>query len=117
MCESAWLRTGFRLTTAILAALLLLHPRAGSCADGDSHRKLLELVKPQYPELAKQMRVTGAIVLRITILPNGQVTEVQFEKGHPLLLRAAEEAVRRWRFAAAPDTTTQNVQVTFELPH
>jgi TonB family protein len=63
------------------------------------------------------MRVSGSIMLRITILPNGHVAEVQFEKGHPLLLRAAEDAVRHWRYAAATETTTQTVQVNFDLPH
>ena len=83
-------------------------------ATGD--RIVLTKTDPVYPELAKRMRVYGLIRLRVSILPNGEVADITLESGHPLLVSAAEDAVRRWKFAAAPATTTALVVVRFNLP-
>jgi hypothetical protein len=36
--------------------------------------------------------------------------------GNPALIGSATDAVRNWKFEAAPDETTEIVQLTFE-PH
>jgi protein TonB len=56
----------------------------------------LKNVAPVYPELAKQARVQGVVVLECTISPEGQVTAVKVLRGIPLLDEAAVAAVRQW---------------------
>ena len=85
-------------------------------ADGDAPRKIVSQSSPVYPELARQMRIRGAITMLVTVLPNGHVDAVRIESGHPLLQHAAEDAVRRWRFATGPETTSMTVKVEFQLP-
>ena len=79
-------------------------------------RVLLKTATPVYPELAKKMRVYGSIRLGITILPSGEVGAIVLQSGHPLLVGAAEEAVKKWKYASAPETTTTSVVVRFDLP-
>jgi TonB family protein len=59
------------------------------------------------------MHVGGVVVLQLTVAPDGSVTDAKVESGHALLGNAAQEAVRRWRFEPAPDTTSMTVDVNF----
>jgi TonB family protein len=49
----------------------------------------------------------------LTVAPDGSVTDAKVESGHALLGNAAQEAVRRWRFEPAADTTSMTVDVNF----
>lgn len=80
----------------------------------DTPRTLLVQSKPVYPEIARQMRIHGVLVIEVTVLPDGQVGSVKIQSGHPLLLRAAEDAVRKWRYSPAPETTTLSIQIDFQ---
>ena len=54
--------------------------------------------KPEYPPLARQARISGVVVLDAVIATDGTVLHLQARSGHPLLLRSAVDAVRRWRY-------------------
>ena len=60
------------------------------------HGKLVHQVIPVYPALARQTRVSGAVELVGIIGTDGRIRELQLVKGHPLLVRAALDAVRQW---------------------
>jgi TonB family protein len=51
-----------------------------------------------YPALARQARISGTAVLRISVAADGSVDRVEVVKGHPLLVRSAEDAVKEWKF-------------------
>ena len=61
--------------------------------------KLISRVQPAYPALAIQARIQGNVVLHAIIGRDGQVSELQVLSGHPLLVSAAVEAVRQWRYS------------------
>ena len=61
-------------------------------------RKLISRVRPVYPPLAKQMRIEGPVELAVWISADGEVKEIRFIRGHPLLVKAAIDAVSRWRY-------------------
>ena len=52
--------------------------------------------EPQYPPLARQMRVSGTVELEGIIGTDGHLRELRVVRGHPLLARAALEAVSKW---------------------
>jgi protein TonB len=60
-------------------------------------------VVPSYPAAARRLGIEGTTLLRVFVLDDGRVGEVQIQNsaGHPALDRAAAEAVRRWRFDPA----------------
>jgi TonB family protein len=55
-------------------------------------------VAPDYPLLARQMKVQGAVVLQALISREGAIQELQVLSGPSILADAAREAVRQWRF-------------------
>jgi len=55
-------------------------------------------VEPNYPLLARQMKVQGAVVLQALISRDGQIQDLRVLSGPPILARAAQEAVRQWHF-------------------
>ena len=60
--------------------------------------KLINRVQPVYPPLAKQARIQGNVVLHAIIAKDGTIQELQVLSGHPLLVQAALDAVRQWRY-------------------
>jgi len=60
--------------------------------------KLVSRVQPAYPALAIQARIQGNVILHAIIGRDGQVSELQVLSGHPLLVNAALDAVRQWRY-------------------
>jgi TonB family protein len=55
-------------------------------------------VGPTYPQLARQMRVQGSVVLQARIGKDGDIQDLQVLKGPEILSSAAVEAVKQWRF-------------------
>lgn len=60
--------------------------------------RLIQRIEPVYPPLAQQARVQGEVVIDAVIETDGRVAEMQVISGHPLLIQAALDAVRRWRY-------------------
>jgi protein TonB len=58
--------------------------------------KLLKRVVPIYPPLARQARVSGTVQLIGVIAKDGTIQQLQVVGGHPLLVKAAVDAVRQW---------------------
>jgi protein TonB len=59
---------------------------------------LLTQVKPAYPPLAKQARIQGVVVLEAEISKEGSIDNLKVITGHPLLIQAAIDAVKQWRY-------------------
>lgn len=55
-------------------------------------------VQPAYPAQARAWRLEGAVVLEATIGEDGRVQNLKAVSGHPILVKAATEAVRQWRY-------------------
>ena len=60
--------------------------------------QLISQVVPIYPILAKETRVQGTVVIDSIIDTHGNVTEMRLVSGHPLLVTAAFDAVRQWKY-------------------
>ena len=55
-------------------------------------------VQPNYPLLAKEMKVQGAVVLEALIGRDGNIQDLHVLSGPTILSTAAREAVKQWRF-------------------
>src|SRR5215469_15707349 len=81
---------------------------------------LINKVNPTYPPLARQTRISGTVRLHAIISKDGSVQQLEVISGHPLLVQAALDAVRQWRYrptllngeAVEVDTT---IDVIFSL--
>ncbi|MGJ5819392.1 M56 family metallopeptidase [Paludibaculum fermentans] len=71
---------------------------------------------PVYPALAKLGRVQGNVMVELSVRSDGSVSEATLMGGHPLLAKAALEAVKSWKFAARPAEQRIMTMVEFRLP-
>ena len=103
---------------AILAAFAVLFaypPQLLHAQDtAEVKRKVKTQVTPSYPELARRMNVHGKVRLQVTIAPDGTVKSVHALGGHPLLVGAAQDAVRQWKFESGPKETTNLIEFNFD---
>ena len=60
--------------------------------------KLIFKPQPEYPPLAKMARIQGTVRLEAIISKDGTIQDLKVIQGHPLLVKAALEAVQRWRY-------------------
>ena len=59
---------------------------------------LVHRVEPEYSPEARAQNLQGAVVLDIQIRGDGTVGLVNVASGHPILAKAAVEAVKQWRY-------------------
>jgi len=76
----------------------LVAPDRVRVSQGVSQGMLVEMVKPHYPEAARTMRLQGAVVLEALIGKDGAVKNLKVVTGHSMLAKAAQDAVRQWRY-------------------
>jgi len=76
-------------------------------------RKVKSRVMPDYPSLAKQMRVTGKVKIETTIAADGRVSSTKVVGGSPLLVNAALDAVKKWRFEPAAKESVETIEFEF----
>jgi TonB family protein len=56
-------------------------------------------VNPDYPDVARQLKMQGMVQLEAVISEDGSVAEVRIVSGNPVLTKAASQAVKKWKFA------------------
>lgn len=102
------------LTLVVLAPILVLAPnRVLSQEHTESSRKILTKVTPQYPDLARTMRIQGTVRADVLVAPNGTVKSLEVRGGHPLLAQSAQIALRQWKWEPAPHETHESVELRF----
>ncbi len=69
-------------------------PRISRMMEGN----LIHRVQPLYPTTAKAARIQGSVVLRAVISKEGTIENLAVQSGHPMLVKAAIDAVRQWRY-------------------
>src|SRR6266852_8194916 len=62
------------------------------------HANLIRQPKPVYPPLAKQARIQGVVRFNAIIGKDGTIQNLTLISGHPLLVPAAQEAVKQWLY-------------------
>jgi TonB family protein len=60
--------------------------------------KLINKVDPVYPNEAKDLKIEGTVVLHVILGTDGSVVRIAVTSGHPLLVQAATDAVKQWRY-------------------
>src|SRR3954454_12448088 len=88
------------------SGLLLLTVVLGMAAEGPPKRitpgealsAAVTKVQPEYPVMAKQLKITGSVELDVTIGENGAVEAVTPVSGNPVLTKPAADALKKWKF-------------------
>jgi periplasmic protein TonB len=64
----------------------------------NSEAQLINRVEPIYPKMALTSGTQGEVKLHAIIARDGKIMSLSVISGHPLLVRAAEDAVSQWRY-------------------
>ncbi|MEO7143061.1 MAG: energy transducer TonB [Bryobacteraceae bacterium] len=83
---------------ALLAAAALFGNDTVRLSEAEAKKAIVSKVDPQYPQMARQMHLTGRVVVDVYIDEDGSVDKVQTLNGNALLTSAAANAVKRWKF-------------------
>jgi protein TonB len=73
-------------------------PQRIRISQGVTAGMLLHKVQPPYPLLARSARIQGDVVLSAVIDKEGNIQDLRLVSGHPMLVPAAIDAVRQWRY-------------------
>lgn len=73
-------------------------PQKVRISSGVAAGNLTYNVRPQYPPLARQAYIQGIVVLLAVIGKDGSVRDLHVKSGSPLLVQAAMDAVKQWRY-------------------
>jgi TonB family protein len=65
---------------------------------GILNSRAVNLPKPAYPPLAKQMRAAGQVTVQVLVDEAGNVTSAKATSGNPMLRASAEAAARQSKF-------------------
>lgn len=81
----------------------------------------IKTVQPEYPMKARLWHIEGDVDVELTVNQNGAVTKVRGLSGNAILLQAAEEAARQWRYPPSsegnqfPTPAVTRVRFNFKL--
>ena len=84
--------------------------------------KYAENPKPVYPQEARARGYKGKVLLRVEVLPNGRVRQIEIKKssGYEILDQSALSTVREWKFIPAQKggvavSAWLNIPIKFDL--
>jgi TonB family protein len=79
-------------------------------------RKVETKVAPVYPDLARRMNIAGTVKVIVVVAPNGTLKTTRVLGGNPVLVNAAVDALKKWKFEPASQDSTGTVEFKFEAP-
>lgn len=74
---------------------------------------LIRKVTPVYPPEARQAGIQGEVQAEVVIGTDGAIKEITAISGPPILVKAAEDAVRQWKYIGNPVEVLTQVTVNF----
>jgi len=97
--------------------MLVLLPSCSSVVLGETtsktNRRVLQRFEPEYPDFFRNGHFEGRIVAEATVLPNGNVSNVEIKAGNPMFATFASKALMKWKFAPGFDKTVEEVIFNF----
>lgn len=99
-----------RLLITILVFLLAPAPMMAQ----PGVRKVKRAAPVAYPEMARKIRLTGAVKLQLYVAADGKVTNVAVLGGHPILVNEAVATVKGWEYEPEAGPTTELVILHFQ---
>lgn len=101
-----------KLRTYCLVATATVLFAVTQMASADSEKRLtpsesmaaaVSKPQPEYPAIARQLKLEGAVNLIAYVTEEGTVDHVETVSGNPVLVRSAEDALKRWKFNKQTD--------------
>jgi protein TonB len=78
-------------------------------------RRIKVRIEPSYPEQARQFKLTGKVRIEVIVSPDGSIEKTRVVGGSPLLVDAALEAIKQWKYEPGPKETVEKIEFLFQL--
>ena len=103
------------LILLLLSVLASLQPKTCLAQEEQTAatRKVVNRVMPLYPQMARNLNLSGAVKLEVLVQSNGIVKSLQVKGGNPVLVQSAQTAVRGWKWEKTDHDSTEVVEIHF----
>jgi TonB family protein len=98
----------------LFSSLALVRPVCFAQHPTETSRKVVNRVTPTYPDLARAINLKGNVTIDVVVAANGTVKSLQVKGGNPVLVQAAENAIRKWKWEPASHETVEPIEVRFD---
>jgi len=103
------------LALFVLAPVLICAPLYAPAQESpEAVRKVVTRVTPQYPNLARSVNLKGTVKMVVLVEPNGLPKSMEVKGGNPVLVQAAEKALRQWKWEPAGQATSEVIDLRFD---
>jgi len=86
------------LVTCFLAWSGLAQEPLMRVSESDARKAVVKKIEPEYPAMARQVRLSGQVQVDVIIDAAGNVEKVNVVRGNVLLSSSAANALKRWKF-------------------
>ena len=83
---------------AVVGAIALAQDAPKKITHAEALSALATKVQPEYPPIAKQLKVQGTVELLVVVAETGEVAKVDILSGNALLTNSSVQAVKHWKF-------------------
>src|SRR6266516_6565115 len=94
---------GYVMASRILIMVALLGGTGAradiAVSEVEAKRAIIKKVTPNYPPIARQMKLSGRVELSVTIDTDGGVESAKIKNGNPILGGSAVIATKQWKFS------------------
>ena len=106
------------MSVSMLGALAQEAPKKVSNSEASS--AALTKVAPEYPSVARQLKIQGSVELEAVVTESGAVEKVTIVSGNPVLTKSAADALKKWKFSpfrqdGKPVKVVAQVTISFKL--
>jgi periplasmic protein TonB len=108
------LRTALAIVPKVLPVLVLACLTFAVVPLHAQGRSPIHKVAPLFPPIARQMGITGTVVVNATVDPSGKVIKAESSSNSKLFVAAAIDAVKQWKFAPGDSTDTVPITISFD---
>ena len=111
-----------RSTLALAVILTRIHaqPKSLTVTERELRAAAQQKVEPDYPAVARQIRLTGEVELEIIVDESGAVEKASVVRGNTLLTGPSLQAIRKWKFKpfgtdAEPSRASGTIKFSFQM--
>lgn len=104
----------FAATRKVLPALALAFLAFTVASLHAQERTAVRKVAPVFPPIARQMGLTGTVIVSVTVDTTGKVIKAESASNSKVFVNAAIDAVKQWKFTPGDATDTFPVTINFE---
>lgn len=83
---------------ALLGAAVTAQDEPKKITRAEALSAVVTKVQPEYPNIAKQLKIQGSVELKVLVAETGDVTKVDIVSGNPMFTAVSAQAVKRWKF-------------------